>query len=229
MPTLCHLIFSPGAPYYNVGKGGVPKGAQTTISKGAKSQSLCVPAHACASSCLAGFHPQLASTRLPRAGTQQPQAVWGAHKKPSSCAGALTGPGPHTLSTAHITCALVLAWPCASGTDSLHSASKTLHSTDKQTKAAAQKVGTHVGHQRPGLGNESKSLVSQNWPSSPLFLKSRATSAPVNFWPPEEIYQLKNWRGENKTAEFLTGVVWGEPQSSGELKAKLCGLYLHLK
>lgn len=144
------------------------------------------------------------------------------------CRSSLTGPGPHTLSTAHITFPLVLAWPCASGTDSLHSASKTLHSTDKQTKAT-QKVGTHVGHQRPGLGNESKSLVSQNWPSSPLFLKSRATSAPMNFWPPEEMYQLKNWRGENKTAEFLTGMVWGEPQSSGELKAKLCGLYLHLK
>ena len=55
-------------------KGGSQRGLSYMVPEGAKTQSLCVPAHACVSSCLAGFHPQLAPTCLPRAGTQQPQA-----------------------------------------------------------------------------------------------------------------------------------------------------------
>lgn len=60
----------PRAPSSQYRQKEDPRGDFTTQSlEGAKSQSLCVPAHACTSSCLAGFYPQLAPTCLPRAGT----------------------------------------------------------------------------------------------------------------------------------------------------------------
>lgn len=83
-------------------KAGSQRGPDYTVSEGAKSQSLCVPAHACTSACLAGFHPQLAPTCLPRAGTQQPQARSRRPQKALTGAGVLTGPSPYVPSTTHL-------------------------------------------------------------------------------------------------------------------------------
>lgn len=58
MPT-CTMQFSPLGPLLTTWAIGGPRGITPRSPKGAKTQSLCVPAHACVSSCLAGFHPQL--------------------------------------------------------------------------------------------------------------------------------------------------------------------------
>lgn len=150
---MCHFILSPGPHPHNAGKRRVP---DCTVSEGAKSQSLCVPAHTCASSCPAGFHPQLALTCLSRAGTQQPQADSDARNKPSPHARA---PHPYAPRTAHT------AFTCQSGLslclqkDSPHSATKSPHYTDRQTKAT-QEAQAHTAHQRPDPGNKPKSRFS---------------------------------------------------------------------
>lgn len=151
--NMCHFILSPGPHPHNAGKRRVP---DCTVSEGAKSQSLCVPAHTCASSCPAGFHPQLALTCLSRAGTQQPQADSDARNKPSPHARA---PHPYAPRTAHT------AFTCQSGLslclqkDSPHSATKSPHYTDRQTKAT-QEAQAHTAHQRPDPGNKPKSRFS---------------------------------------------------------------------
>lgn len=96
---VCHLIISPGPPPYNMGKRRVPEVPTLHSPEGAK--SLCVPAHTCASSCLAGFHPQLAPTCLPRARTQQPQAASRCPHQALAPCGISHRPHPHAPSIAH--------------------------------------------------------------------------------------------------------------------------------
>lgn len=80
---MCHLILSPGTFLTIQAKGGSQKGLHYTVPEEAKSQSLCVPAHMCASSCLAGFYPQLAPTCLPRLEPSSPRQDQNAQNRPS--------------------------------------------------------------------------------------------------------------------------------------------------
>lgn len=142
--NMYHLILSPGSPPHNMGQRRVPE--RPTLHRpqrlSAKTQSLCVPAHACASSCLAGLHPQLAPTCLPRAGTQQPQAGSGCLQQALAPRMSSHRPHPNAPSTTYT------AFTCQSGLNEEHVSSGKRQSHPTPSLPTPQTGGQgHVGSQ----------------------------------------------------------------------------------